>query len=124
MKTNRPTFREIDNKLKQAREAAEKGHISFINPDILAADALDLDVEIKEIPEVLSKLMDQATPRDYIGTSPPQQSYEETILQCELFSFRITSLRFGCKIYFKFALKEGFLWLVSLHRDRPEKGAS
>jgi hypothetical protein len=27
----------------------------------------------------------------------------------------------GCTIYFKFALIEDFLWIASLHKDRPSE---
>jgi hypothetical protein len=58
---------------------------------------------------------------DYMGTRPAQRSYEPAISGCELYAFKTTSKMIGCKIYYKFTIKDETLWLVSLHKDRPEK---
>jgi hypothetical protein len=118
----KPTHKEISNKLRQAREALTKGKMAIVAPDVIAADALELDYEIEELKDILDKLLEQAKPDDYAGTSPPQQSYVDDIFQRDLFAFSLKSSCFAGKIYFKFALKGDTLWLVSLHKDRPEKG--
>ena len=43
---------------------------------------------------------------------------KEAIAKESLFSW--TSRRFGCDTYFKFAFKEGRLWIVSLHEHREK----
>ena len=55
----------------------------------------------------------------YAGSRPPQKSYKQDIEGLELFPFVIESHRFVCRVYFKFAIIEDSLWLVSLHQDRP-----
>ena len=46
---------------------------------------------------------------------------EDKIKGCELYAFRWESKELGCIAYFKFALKDGALWISSLHRHRPRK---
>jgi len=118
----KPTHKEISSKIRQAREALAKGKIAMVAPEIIAADALELEYEVDELPDILGDLLDQAKPGDYAGTAPPQQSYVDAIFQADLFAFTLMSACFGCKIYFKFALKGDTLWLVSLHKDRAGKG--
>lgn len=43
---NRPTYKELNNKLSQAKKAVEEGHVNLINPDVIAADALELGYSI------------------------------------------------------------------------------
>ena len=114
----RPSYREIDQKLKQAREAAAKNQISIVNPISFAVDALGLGFSVEDIANILIDILEEITAKNYVGQYPPQRSYEDRILDCELFPFRWNSKVFGCKAYLKFAIKDGQLWLVSLHEDR------
>lgn len=118
----RPSHREINNKIKQAKKAALENRISFVDPLNIAADVLELGLAVKEIPNILVNLLDEITPKEYAGQFPPQRSYEDKILQCELFPFRWVSRSLGCTVYLKFVLKDNQLWLVSLHEDRKEGG--
>ncbi len=116
----RPSNKELFGKLRDARTAARKGNISLIDQDIIAEDAIELDYDIgDELQAVLAELLDEKTVRHYAGTRPPQKSYKQEIEGLELFAFVVESRRFGCRVYFKFAIVEGSLWLVSLHQDRP-----
>jgi len=119
---DRPSHKEIDRKIKQAKEAVLKNRLSLIDAASIAADALELGYMVSEISIILFDLLAEITPKAYVGQSPPQRSYEEKILQCELFPFRWVSKRLGCTVYLKFALKDEQLWLVSLHEDRKERG--
>jgi hypothetical protein len=114
----RPSYKEIDQKLKQAKEASTKNQIAIVNPVSFAADALELGFVSETVVDILTNILGEITPGDYIGSYPPQRSYEDLILDCELFSFRWTSRTFGCKAYLKFTIKDNQLWLVSLHEDR------
>jgi len=116
----RPSPREISRKIKQAREAVSAGRISSINPASIAADALELSLDVEEIPDVLIELLGEITPGEYVGQSPPQRSYEDEIPQYELFPFKWESKRLGCTVYLKFAFREDWLYLVSLHEHRKE----
>jgi hypothetical protein len=119
---DRPSHKEIDRKIKQAKEAVLENHLSFIDAASIAADALELGYMVSEISDILVDLLAEITPKEYVGKSPPQRSYKETILQCELFPFKWVSKRLGCTAYMKFAFKNEQLWLVSLHEDRKEGG--
>ena len=118
----RPTYRELNNKLKKAKEAVANGNILLINPDALAADAIDLNILVKELPKILQEVLDETKPGNYVGQHPPARSYEDRIKGEELFAFKIDSKRLGCDVYLKFALFSDFISLVSLHEDRREEG--
>ena len=119
---DRPSHKEIYRKIKQAKEAVLENRLSFIDAVSIAADALELGYMVSEISNILVDLLAEITPKEYVGQSPPQRSYEENILQWELFPFRWISKRLGCMVYMKFALKDKQLWLVSLHEDRRKEG--
>jgi hypothetical protein len=120
----RPTYKELDNKIRAAKEVVNKGekHIWLIKGASIEKDALELGYLIEDMPESLSLLLDEITPGNYIGPRPPEQSYEEEILGLDLFIFKVFSSHFNCDVYFKFAIKNEILWLVSFHKDRkPQK---
>jgi hypothetical protein len=114
----RPSHKELNSKILQAKDAISKGLVSIIDPIVIAADAINLGYLIKEINDVLLELLDELKPDYYAGSYPPQRSYEQTIKGSELFAFRWISQRFGCDTYFKFAFAQGRLWIISLHEHR------
>jgi len=116
-----PSRKTIVGKIALALKASKSGNIVLVAPDIIAADLMNLGREIGEIPDILYELLENAGPKDYTGTRPPQRSYEPVIFGCELYAFKTTSKTIGCMIYYKFTIKDDTLWLVSLHKDRPEK---
>ncbi len=116
----RPSYSEIQRKIKQAREAISKNNFLILKPTIIAIDALDLGVHFEEINPVLIDLLDEIKPGNYEGQYPPQRSYEDEIFRSELFAFRWASKRLGCWIYLKFSFSENRLWLISLHQDRVD----
>jgi len=118
----RPSHKELNNKILQARNAISKGLVSILDPIVIAADAIALGYLIKEINKVLLELLDELMPDYYAGRYPPQKSYEQDIKASDLFAFRWTSQKFGCDTYFKFAFAQGRLWIVSLHEHRKNKG--
>ena len=120
MKYQRPTYKELERKIRQAKEAVSRGRISILNPVIVAADALGLGISFEEIQGILFTLLGETEPTDYVGQHPPQRSYEKEILRFELLAFRWNSKRLGCKIYLKFAFQEDQFWLVSLHEARKD----
>lgn len=94
----------------------------LLEQDTIAQDAIDLEYDIgNELFDVLSELLDETSPTHYAGTRPPQRSYERKIEGLELFAFSVESSRFKSQIYYKFALAEKALWLVSLHHDKPPR---
>ena len=66
-------------------------------------------------------MLDELSPDLYQGTRPPQKSYANAIDGCELYAFAWTSQAVGCDMYFKFALKNEWLWVVSFHENRKAK---
>ncbi len=119
---SRPSHKEINRRIKQAKEAVLQNCISIINPINAAADALELGINIRHIPNILIHLLNEITPNDYAGQYPPQRSYEDEIKDSELLAFQWLSKKLGCRVYLKFAIKENQLWLVSLHQVRKMRG--
>jgi hypothetical protein len=117
---NRPSHKEISRKLTLAKEAVSENRISILNPVSVATDTLELGLNLRNISNILSDLLEEIEPDDYAGQYPPQRSYEDEIKDCELLAFRWLSKKLGCRVYFKFTLKETRSWLVSLHEDRKE----
>ena len=120
MLMERLSHKEINRKIKQAKEAVSKDRISILNPVSVATDTLELGLNLRNISNILSDVLEEIEPDDYAGQYPPQRSYEDEIKDCELLAFRWLSKKLGCRVYFKFTLKETRLWLVSLHEDRKE----
>jgi len=121
----RPSHKELYSKLREARMAVSKGLIILLNQDIIAADAIELEYTIgTELIPILQELLDYTTPDHYAGSWPPQKSYQREIEGLDLFPFVADSSRLKCRAYYKFALVEGRLWLVSLHQDRLIKEES
>ena len=116
----RPTYRELNRKIEQDKETVSK-KVIVLDPEVIAIDALELGYEIKDLESILSELLSSITPKHYAGTYPPQKSYEEDILNQELFAFKVISGRFGCEIYVKYVLEEDSFWLVSLHQHREKE---
>lgn len=94
----------------------------LLEQDAIVQDAIDLGYDVgDELIDVLTGLVNETAPAHYAGARPPQRSYEREIEGLELFPFVVESSRFKCRIYYKFLITEGVLWLVSLHQDRPTK---
>jgi hypothetical protein len=115
---NRPSHKEINRKIKQAKEAVTQNQFSILNPVIIAADAFELGVDLQNISYILIDLLEEITLNNYAGQYPPQRSYEHDIEGYELLAFRWLSKTLGCRIYLKFTIKGKRMWLVSLHEDR------
>jgi hypothetical protein len=118
----RPSHKELFGKIVEARLAVSQGQVLILELETLAQDALELEYDIEtELLTILKELLEETEPEHYVGTRPPQRSYEHEITDLELFAFVRESSRFDCYIYYKFALAQGKLWLVSLHQDRSKK---
>jgi len=116
----RPSHKELFGKLRDAKRAVRNADVLLVDPDVIAEDAIELGYDIgTELLEVLVEFLEQASVSHYAGFHPPQRSYKREIEGLELFPFVFDSLRFRCRVYVKFALSRGSLWLVSLHADRP-----
>lgn len=117
----RPTYKELDNKISEARKAVDLGAVNVINPEAVASDAIQLGFLLEdELSPVLLSILDDLKPGHYVGRRPPTRSYENKIIASELFAFRTSSRRFGCKVYLKFTLFDQSFWLISLHKNRDK----
>lgn len=114
----RPSYKELNNKIEQARKAALESRISIVDPETIAADALEIGYLVEDISNVLVDILNEITPGNYAGQKPPQRSYEDKIKGSELFAFRWESKFFGCAIYLKFTVIKDQMWLVSFHQAR------
>ena len=72
----RPSYREINRKIELAKEAALENRISVLNPISVAADALELNLNLQNVSDILLDLLEEIIPNDYVGQYPPQRSYE------------------------------------------------
>jgi hypothetical protein len=114
----RPTYSELNQKIRKAKEAVSTDRVILFRSYLLAKDAFDLGYVFSEILNLLRDLLEEINPKDYAGQYPPQRSYEDEIFQSELFPFAWMSKRLGCRVYLKFTMKEKELWLISLHQER------
>lgn len=118
---NRPTYKELDKKLTEARNAADTGYVSLINPEAVASDAIELGYHIEdELLGALTSVLDGTTPKHYAGKRPPARSYENKITASDLYAFRTESGRFNCVIYLKFTMFNNELWIISFHKNRND----
>jgi hypothetical protein len=121
----RPSNKELFGKLRDAKEAVRNANVFLIDQEAIAEDAIELGYDIGgELLDVLSELLSETSLTHYAGSRPPQRSYKEEIEGLELFAFVVDSTRSKCRVYFKFALVEESLWLVSLHPNRPIQESS
>jgi len=117
----RPSSKELFGKIREAKNAVESETVFLLDPDVIVEDAIELGYDIgDELFVILSELLDETSVNQYAGSRPPQKSYKQDIQGLELFAFVVDCCRFKCRIYYKFAFKEGVFWLVSLHRDQPK----
>lgn len=119
----RPTHKELSNKLRKAKELLGVDCIDILEPQVVLADSFELgysfQVEFKAIVEEILALADF---KNYAGSRPPQRSYETQIKGAELFAFVVQSPLLDNKdIYFKFALYQDVLVVVSLHEEKQER---
>ena len=63
----RPSHRELDGKIRKAREAVQRSLFLILEPAVLASDALELGYDVQDIPEILLDLLDSVSPREYIS---------------------------------------------------------
>lgn len=121
----RPTYKELDNKIAEARVAVSNGSVNLINPEAVASDAMELGYLLSsDLSNALLSVLSTVSPKDYAGKRPPSRSYENKIIMSELYAFRTLSHRFNCKVYLKFTLFDDAFFLISFHRNRNKGGKS
>ncbi len=119
---SRPTYKELDKKLSEARQSIDKGRVNMINPLAMASDADELGYRIEDqFVEVLVSVLDTATPDHYAGQRPPSLSYQNIIMAQALYAFKTQSNTLNCDVYLKFTIFDNELWVVSFHKNRNLK---
>jgi hypothetical protein len=119
---DRPSHKEIQGKLREARAAVRNEKVFLIDQETIAEDAIELGYDIgSELLDVVADLLESILVDNYAGSRPPQKSYKEEIQGLDLFAFALESRRLECRVYIKLAIAGCALWIVSLHKDRPAK---
>jgi hypothetical protein len=123
----RPSRKELFQKIKAAKKAVNEERVILLDDqeESIISDAFELGYDVEdELFDILSDLLTQTKPENYQGETPPQKSYEKKIKGLELFAFKVRIRSFDCNIYYKFAIRDNDLWLVSLHKDRKKEEKS
>jgi hypothetical protein len=101
----RPSHKELVAKIKNAKKAIELGECFFANASKAVGELYNLDLSNKELWEILPIILDEihalGVDKCYSGQRPPQKSYEQKILERDLFAFAWNSNVFNKKMYFK-----------------------
>lgn len=115
----RPSYKEVDNKLRLARQQLKEGEWFPVNLQVFAEDCNELNLYgADEQLEALIAIFSEITPLNYIGPHPPQKAYEKLIEGRELFEFLCHSKSLNERIYLKFAFLGKDLYIVSFHKSR------
>lgn len=119
MQDKRPSVKEIENRLKEAKNFLSNHSGLFANPSKVVGELNALDIgDTNEVWRLIKDLLDEITSKDYRGTRPPQKSYEKAIDGAELFAFSWWSQKCDKHMYIKFVLKNERYYYVSLHESR------
>ena len=118
----RPSHKELSQKLALARQALEENRFRPADPMKLAANYRDLDLyDTRSQTEALSRALAEVTADCYAGSYPPQRSYEPATQDQELYAFWWQSDHFRERMYIKFSLcvreKRPILYLFSIHKS-------
>jgi hypothetical protein len=117
---NRPTEKELYNKLKGALSLLNVREGLFVDPGKAVGELNALGIgDSMEVWPLIRELLLEITPSNYTGGRPPHKSYEKAIEGKELFAFSWDSSRLGKKMYLKYAIKDDRFYYVSLHDNRP-----
>ena len=115
----RPTFRDIDHRLKEAKEALQKGSVLFANPSKVVGEMMELEIgDSDEVWELIIKLLDEIEVNDYKGQHPPKINYEPQGTGLELWAFCWKSTLLNKTMYLKFSIKDEIFYYVSLHKSK------
>lgn len=118
MHFKRPSDRELLKRLQEAKEFLNNRPGVFANPSKVVGELNELDIgNANDVWDLILELLNEILPNDYIGSRPPQKSYEKAILGLELFAFAWWSPKLAKRMYIKFVLKNGRYYYVSLHES-------
>lgn len=119
MYVSRPSDRELNKRLNEAKEYLKDRHGVFANPSKAVGELNDLNIaDTNDVWDLIRDLLNEITPKDYMGSKPPQKSYEKVIAGLELLAFSWWSPKCAKQMYIKFVLKNERYYYVSLHQSR------
>lgn len=119
MHDKRPSDRELNKRLSEAKEFLKTRSGLFANPSKTMGELNELGIgDADEVWPLIRELLEEVTPEDYKGTRPPQKAYEKAVEGFELFAFCWWSDKCDKKMYVKFVLKNERYYYVSLHESR------
>lgn len=119
MYKKRPSDGELLKKLNQAKETLRNRHGVFAHPSKVVGELSALGIgDANEVWPMILRFLEEILPSDYVGTRPPQKSYEKAIAGLELFAFSWWSGTCAKQMYIKFVLKNERYYYVSLHQSR------
>jgi hypothetical protein len=122
----RPSNKEIYDKVVLAMEALRARRWQIGLTKHYSGDLEQLELESSDdLPDLLIELLEEIKavgPADcYVGTRPPQRSYEREIQDLELWAYHWQSKRLQKRMYLKFAMKKNSVYIyVDCHEDRPQ----
>lgn len=103
----RPSPKEIDKRLCEAKKSVERRRVAFANEIKLVGELMSLGIDdTDEVWDLIEELLDELRLEDYVGGHPPKRSYEPKIANRELWAFCWDSKKMNECMYLKFALKE------------------
>lgn len=115
----RPSWRELDGKLRTARARAAAGDWAPAAPEKLQPQFAALGLySVQERTEGIVAALEEIGPSDYVGSYPPERSYEAGVRGRELYPFRWSSGRFHRLMYMKFVHTQDRIYVISLHEAR------
>ena len=119
MHDKRPSDRELNKRLNEAKESLKNRHGVFANTSKAVGELNDLDIgDTNDVWQLIRELLEEINSKDYRGSRPPQKSYEKVIAGLELLAFSWWSSKCAKQMYIKFVLKDERYYYVSLHQSR------
>lgn len=119
MHDKRPSDRELAKRLNEAKEYLKNRHGLFAHPSKAVGELNELGIGgTNDVWQLIRELLEEISSKDYMGSRPPQKSYEKVIAGLELLAFSWWSVKCGKQMYIKFVLKDERYFYVSLHQSR------
>ena len=99
---SRPSKREIDKRLKEAKQALQNQRVAFASEPKIVGELMALEIgDTDEVWALILDLLEELELDDYSGKYPPEKSYEPTIADCELWAFSWYSALLKKTMYLK-----------------------
>lgn len=120
---DRPSRREIINKITEAIAAIQEGKKQIPFSKHFTQDQSDLGIEdTADLWPLLLMLLEEikeSGPNDlYAGGRPPEKSYEVGLDGQELWAYSWDSTVMNSKMYLKFIIKKGYYFYMGCHKSK------